>query len=92
MLALSIDSDQVIFKTVTTPDNTNPNAMATEAASCFANDNVIALTTSGRGREHSVKVEHNQQIRSFQVARKPLPKRASHELDRGKARNWETCK
>ena len=37
---------QVIFSS-TTPDSTNPNAMPTEAASCFPNDNVIVLTTSG---------------------------------------------
>ena len=41
---------QVIFSS-TSPHSTNPNAMPTEAASCFPNDNVIALTTSGPERE-----------------------------------------
>lgn len=65
---------QVIFKTVTTPDSTNPNAMATEAASCFSNDNVIALTTSGLERTWRVKVEFGCQIENCTISRLEVSK------------------
>ena len=78
---------QVIFKTVTTPDSTNPNAMATEAASCFSNDNVIALTTSGR-----VKVEFGCQIENCTISRLEVSKLPKNLYLKGLRTSWTEAK
>ena len=83
---------QVIFKTVTTPDSTNPNAMATEAASCFSNDNVIALTTSGLERTWRVKVEFGCQIENCTISRLEVSKLPKNLYLKGLRTSWTEAK
>lgn len=74
------DLKGVIFKTVTTPDNTNPNAMATEAASCFANDNVIALTTSGSATNSGTESESSSSAATSSTPATGLPDDGSKDF------------